>query len=415
MAEASASPVAPALPVNELTGAVDDLLKQHWDNPVKALGTPAGDWDVPVKAAELQEKLQAVADKIKDWVKAPAQEGKGKGNEPTTVEAALEAATQKGDFPTRSPAGYYFYRELKLDKRLRAEYDVLAKNHDARREFRLKFAQTRYEQLRQKRAKKEVVFDLSAVDGEYCTFSRIVMREGAGAQDAAAFETAKTYVRNAVVLWQKGSTFHGHPWVKHDKMRGGAVVLHVRETVSSGFKKEWSLETSECSGVGTPTPEQSLDVGTPTPKRDLQPKGDEPDPKKPAKEADAGKKRLEDALKKAGALKRDFQKASQAAHDLLALVATNPDWAWCNNDALLAPIRDTLAQTDAYKHSNEFWQAWVVEDNLAAYARKHFEPERVVLEVADSDRDGDGLRPLTDKLQKECTRLKKMQASRQEA
>ena len=40
---------------------------------------------------------------------------------------------------------------------------------------------------------------------------------------------------------------------------------------------------------------------------------------------------------------------------------------------------------------------------------------RVVLEVADSDSDGDGLRPLTDKLQHECTRLKKTQASRQEA
>jgi len=414
MAEASASPADPALPLNELTYTVDDLLEKHWDDPVKALGTPTGDWDVPLKAAELQEKLQAVADKIKDWVQAPKLQ---KGcTEPGSVEAALGAASLNGDFPTRSPAGHYFYRELKLDKKLKAEYDALAKNHDARRDFRLKFAQTRYEQLRQKRTKKEVVFDLNSVDGEYCAFSRIVQREGSGTQDAAAFETAKTYVRNAVVLWQKGSTFHGHPWIKHDKMRGGAVVLHVRERVSSGFQKEWSLETTECSGVGAPTPEQSLDVGAPTPKRDLQPKGEgEPDSKKPAKEADSGKKRFEDALKKAAALKRDFQKASQAAHDILTLVATSPDWAWCNNDALLAPIRDGLAQTDAYRHSNDFWQAWVVEDNLAAYARKHFEPERVVLEVADSDRDEDGLRPLTDKLQKECTRLKKMQASRQEA
>ena len=71
MAEASASPADPALPLNELTCTVDDLLEKHWDDPVKALGTPTGDWDVPLKAAGLQEKLQAVADKIKIGSRLP--------------------------------------------------------------------------------------------------------------------------------------------------------------------------------------------------------------------------------------------------------------------------------------------------------------------------------------------------------
>eukprot|EP00972_Heterocapsa_arctica_P102684 15133798-Heterocapsa_arctica.AAC.1 len=44
--------------------------------------------------------------------------------------------------------------------------------------------------------------------------------------------------------WQANRLFHGHLWVKHDSMRGGAVVLHYREKLQSGVDKTWELQTA---------------------------------------------------------------------------------------------------------------------------------------------------------------------------
>ena len=83
MAEARASPVAPGVappPLsNELSGKVDDLLEANWDNPVKDLGTPAGEWDVPLKAAELQEKLQQSLTKSKSGSRLPKLRNRSPG------------------------------------------------------------------------------------------------------------------------------------------------------------------------------------------------------------------------------------------------------------------------------------------------------------------------------------------------
>eukprot|EP00972_Heterocapsa_arctica_P096471 14232195-Heterocapsa_arctica.AAC.1 len=48
-----------------------------------------------------------------------------------------------------------------------------------------------------------------------------------------------------MVEWQDKRVFHGHPWVKHDPMRGGAVMLHYREKLSSGSSTTWQLQTGK--------------------------------------------------------------------------------------------------------------------------------------------------------------------------
>ena len=111
-----------------------------------------------------------------------------------------------------------------MNKLAKAEFKACGKSYDKQRAFKAKFAETSYhEMIEQRRTKKKQTFDLQSVDAEYCIFSRIVQREDG---DPPAFVTAQNFVRNAMMEWQANRLFHGHPWVKHDPMRGGAVVLH---------------------------------------------------------------------------------------------------------------------------------------------------------------------------------------------
>jgi hypothetical protein len=297
------------------------------------------------------------------------------------------------------------------------------------------------------------------VDAEYCIFSRIVQREGG---DCPAFVTAQTFVRNAMVEWQAKRLWHGHPWIKHDPMRGGAVVLHYREKLQSGSSTTWEMRTAEHTTHHAPgmpvanAPGNSSD--DPTKAEGEQP--DEPIPKKrrtnpigaaagaaalanfranaaaakkgesranPAAAAAAetaaaaaaagelsiGVRNMQAALRKASSLKLDVSKATQAV-DILTLVAQNEDWSWCNCDTLLAPVRRCLILVEDWKQSTKFWEAWTVEDNLGAYCRKHFKPEQVIAAITQAHRDDDedSLRKLTDRLQSNTTKLKRMQASK---
>ena len=40
-----------------------------------------------------------------------------------------------------------------------------------------------------------------------------------------------------------------------------------------------------------------------------------------------------------------------------------------------------MAAVGTYKKSNAFWKAWTVEENLFAYARKHFAMDYVIAQV----------------------------------
>lgn len=410
-----------------MVAPVEELLKEHWDD---TKGIPAS-WEIPQATSELDAKLQAVAEMIQSYC-PPAQQPPEDEKDPSSVEKMLGESLDEKKLGCRSRLGQWFYRELKLDKQLKEEYDAL-KTHQAQKDFREKFAKAKYNTLKQSRTKKETSFDLSKVDAEYCSFGRIVQREGG---DPPAFATSQTYVRNCVKKWQSGGTFHGHPWLKWCPMRSGMVVLHFRETVSSGHQKTWEVSTTETqslnnvsatgtahevSAPGTARKVSATDTAANVPatgaeqdNKRKQKSAQELDPKrlKEDEEKKALNKRFATALTKANSLKATLQKSSQAAADVLQLVATNPDWSWCNSDALLAPLRQAVADVSAYKTSNSFWKAWTVEVNLATYCRKHFELDYVVAEVTKAETGENSLKVLNDRLVKETLTLKRMQASR---
>ena len=407
----------------------------NWGVTVGAAPVPAL-WELDGQNLMVQESIQQLHDMIAKL------EGK------TTGQPLSKSLAPIGQFQTdlqgigqgaqvmdmRGAAGRYFYKEMKLDAQLKEEWEKCGKRFDKQRDFKQKWCKTRYETIVQSRTKSESSFDLQSVDAEYCIFSRIVQREGG---DPPAFVTAQTFVRNAMVEWQAKRDFHGHPWIKHDPMRGGAVVLHYRETLQSGISTTWQMQTAESVTHHKPAATgSSSDVPKKLKGEEEQP--EEPAPKKGKKNPKASaaataataaavaaaaaaatdeetlKKHLQAALRKASALKLDVSKATQAGLDILTLVANNPDWTWCNNDALLGPIRRCLQMMGDWKKSTKFWQAWTVEDNLAACCKKHFKPEQVIAAItqAHTDENDDCLRKLTDRLQSNTIKLKRMQASK---
>ena len=422
----------PALPAGsaEASKAVADFNATIGSAPVPAA------WELTQRNNEVQENIQKLTDAIAILQGKTAQLPDKTFEPEGPFQEHLKGIGQGTEvMDMRGAAGRFFYKELKLDKQLQAEWEKVGKRIDKQRDFKQKWCKTRYETIVQSRTKRESSFDLQSVDAEYCVFSRIVQREGG---DVPAFVTAQTFVRNAMVEWQAKRLFHGHPWVKHDAMRGGAVVLHYREKLSSGTSTTWQLQTSESTThhvAAANAPGSSSD----TPKRPQEEEEPplEPVPKKGKKNSKASaaataataaaiaaaaaaatdeetlKKNLQAALRKASALKLDVSKATQAGSDILTLVANNADWAWCNNDALLGPIRRCLLMMGEWKKSTKFWQAWTVEDNLGAYCRKHFKPEQVIAAITQAHRDDeDGLRKLTDRLQSNTIKLNRMQASK---
>jgi len=129
-----------------------------------------------------------------------------------------------------------FSAELKLNEDIKKDYGKCA-TYEAQRNFKVKWAEMKEKEAQQTRIQKEISINLDEVDGEYCTFSRILAREGG---DQPAYRTTCTWVANAVGLYKESKTFGGHPYLKYDIMRACAVVLHVRDTIkmSNGVTRE---------------------------------------------------------------------------------------------------------------------------------------------------------------------------------
>jgi hypothetical protein len=428
----------------------------QWVESVQTLGK-AEAWEIDAKSAQLQEMLQQVADAFESNVLAgPDLEDDGTWSK---LEAEMKQAVGTGVMDMRGAFGRYFYREMKMNKLAKAEFKACGKSYDKQRAFKAKFAETSlHEKIEQRRTAKDETFNLQSVDAEYCSFNRIVFREGG---DLPAFETAKTFVRHAMLAWQDGKLFHGHPWVKHDNMRGGAVVLHYREKLQSGSSTTWEMRTAEHTTHHAPgmpvanAPGNSSD--DPTNAEGEQP--DEPIPKKrrpnpigaaagaaalanfranraaakkgesranpaaavadetaaaaaAAGELNIGVRNMQAAIRKAkNSLKLDVSKATQAV-DILTLVAQNEDWSWCNCDTLLAPVRRCLILVEDWKQSTKFWEAWTAEDSAAIT-----QAEQVMAAITQAARDDeDSLRKITDRLHSNTIKLKhqlkRMQASK---
>ena len=93
-------------------------------------------------------------------------------------------------------------------------------------------------------------------------------------------------------------------------------------------------------------------------------------------------------------------------------MATSQDWAYANNEPYLRPMRKARAAFEKFmnKSENEFWSAWGIHDNFAAFAKKQFSSARIKLELDKVTT----MEKLIATLQLETANLKRMHAARKQ-
>ena len=296
--------------------------------------------------------------------------------------------------------------------------------------FRAQYASKKFDKLVETKYKTEFSFDLATVDAEYATFPRIVAREGGESADLVSFENAKAYVQSALAKWQSGETFHGHAWVKFDSMRNCAVVLHYREKVSSGTRREFGLmsertqrpeEEPAASRASTSRASKRARVeGNACRRADTAQEEPKPDAEKDDAEKDDAKKDdaknqkllqkdVQRAVAKLAKLKTDYANAYAAASDLFEMIATEEKWSWARSEELLKGPRGARNALDAKKHESSFWKLWTADANFGSSVKKSFKPEEILVEAGEPY---NAMKAHIDTLMQETQALKLMQEVR---
>ena len=381
------------------------------------MGVPKS-WQVDASAHSLHESVAAIYSDYKDTVKEPDESGL-----PIELAELKEVVDASGKVSVRTGVGRTLVAMINREAEEKSAYQKCKTRADMAA-FRAQYASKKFDNLVETKYKKEFSFDLATVDAEYATFPRIVAREGGESADLVAFENAKAYVESALAKWQRGETFHGHAWVKFDSMRNCAVVLHYREKVSSGTRREFGLmsertqrpeeepaasrastsraskrarvEGNACRQADTqqeePKPDaQKDDANKDDAKQDDAEKddGEKDDAKKDdAKKDDAkNQKLLQKAVQRAVAklvkLKTDYSNAYAAASDLFEMIATEEKWSWARGEELLEGPRGARNALDAKKHESSFWKLWTADANFGSSVKKSFKPEEILVEAGE--------------------------------
>ena len=243
-------------------------------------------------------------------------------------------------------------------------------------------------------------------DAEYCTFKRIVQREGG---DAEAFESAKNWCIGAIDAWENNQTFHGHPYTKYCIWRKANLLLHIREKISHSFKDTKSMSISESGSIKrkmlseTPPAEPETPPAKKAKGAATVPGGD--DPKKPRGSPTPGEKTLNKAAL-LSSLKSMHDKSVQGAKDLQATIEKEEEWGWCRGSPLMKPLESALEGIVIIKESSEIWKAWTLHSNFQAYCQKNFDAKDV---EATYDRDFAKMKEFIKLAESTTSRLKKMQ------
>ena len=85
----------------------------------------------------------------------------------------------------------------------------------------------------------------------------------------------------------------------------------------------------------------------------------------PVPEDEAKRKGMAELIRKLVLLKTETTSATQAAGDVLQLVATESSWRWANSNFWLDPLRGARKGLEDAKRRNAFWKTWHLEDDFA--------------------------------------------------
>ena len=137
-------------------------------------------------------------------------------------------------------------RAKKGNPKLKEDYKQCV-THQAKAEFRRKFAQGEYSEYIAERQKKEKMTEVTEADGEYLSIQRIAHKEGNG---PAGMKAATSYCIRALQL--------GGRWCHFDTWTDRVKFLYITHKYREKLEKAWSTyETWHFEQVKDPKPEKA--------------------------------------------------------------------------------------------------------------------------------------------------------------
>lgn len=260
----------------------------------------------------------------------------------TQQEQEFAKVIEQGSFEARSAVGQAFSRAAGKDP----AYKEL-KGWQAKRDFRMKWAQARFESMMQSKMRQTVVRDKHIKKGEYIPFRKVWEKEGL---DEAGFEAARNYVRYCLEA--------GGEWCRKNPMTKRVDFMYVTVGRDESYEEIFSLTTeqTEQSKATAQVPMASGAAQTATTStqkakarsRALPPSGT---PEKPVK-SDELSKELSKAQGEANKIRARYHEVSSGINTMITAAENDADWAWLKEaPTFFAPLHThakKLAETTGF-------------------------------------------------------------------
>ena len=278
----------------------------------------------------------------------------------------LQSALADGKIEMRSSLGQQFGRFLK--KTDEGKGYAMCKTHEAKRKFRLDWAERKLDDLRVTRTHERAYRRVDETKGVYLSFGTLVESYGVHYDRAAAISAALRYAAKCVQM--------GGKWVGMDEMAEVQEFLKLSREHSVIMEESWRLCEEELCKRSLKDKADVLDVNPVKDKADVvgvnpvmdkaevvvvNPVMEEAVGVKPAAstagkrqkmvgkdavEAPKKKSKLDEAIIVAVAVKKKYLALNSSATSLENLIQVDPKWTWARTSSVVGQLQDAKASCE---------------------------------------------------------------------
>jgi hypothetical protein len=226
------------------------------------------------------------------------------------------------------------------------------------------------------------------------------MKEGAGANYAAAAKAAANYVGQAISDHQAGLTHRGKPWVRMSNRTKRYEFLYTTEHVDDEYKMSSILTKSEKQTVrdaavgkggsagskhNPDTFTKQVEATTPASKR---PRKAEPKSTEKTTEGLEGPAKLKkkggpsDGFARSKQLRARYDSVLSLFNEVKSNIESKDDWSWGKAPSLHDPLMESRKELSTFKDSSMFWSQWALQGTFVNYAKKTYSAETCEAELA---------------------------------
>jgi hypothetical protein len=273
----------------------------------------------------------------------------------------LQAALAAGEVGSRSAVGQDFVRFIKNAEE--GKCYALCKTHEAKRKFRLDWAERKLEDLRVTRTHEKAYRRVDQTKGVYVSFGTLVESYGLHYDRAAAVSAALRYAAKCVQM--------GGKWVGKDEMAEVQEFLKLRREHSEIMEESWKLCEEEISkrsmntaaiddnsnkAVGVNPVKDKAEVVSVNTSVAIEPAA--PSAAKRQKVAGKGlkeavenaapkkKTKLDEAIILAVAVKKKYLALNSSATSLENLIQVDSKWMWARTSSAVGQLQDAKASCE---------------------------------------------------------------------